>query len=57
MSLYIDIFSTEGRKHNAGMLADPELLRDLGQYAFSISGDPLCLYEDYAYPLRVHLHW
>ena len=56
MSPFIDIFSTEGRKHDAGMLANSGLLRDLGQYAFSISGDPLRLYGDYAYPLRVHLH-
>ena len=57
MSLFIDIFSTEGRKHDAGMLADSGLLRDLSQYAFSIRADPLCLHGDSAYPLMVHLHW
>ena len=48
------LFSTEGRKHDAGMLADSGLLRDLSQYAFSTTGHPLCLYGDSAYPLRVH---
>ena len=57
MSLFIDIFSTEGRKRDAGMLADSGLLRDLSQYAFSIRADPLCLHGDSAYPLMVHLHW
>lgn len=37
------------------MLADSGLLRDLSQYAFSATREPLCLYGDHAYPLRVHL--
>lgn len=37
------------------MLADSELLNDLQQYAFSSTGQPMCLYGDPAYPLRVHL--
>ena len=37
------------------MLADSRLLNDLQQYAFSSTGQPMCLYGDPAYPLRVHL--
>ena len=46
---------SEGRRHDAGVLADSGLLRDLEQYAFSPAGQPMCLYGDLAYPLRVHL--
>ena len=28
---------------------------DLEQYAFSTTGQPMCIYGDPAYPLRVHL--
>ena len=45
----------EGRKHDAGMLADSGLLRDLEQFAFNPTGHPLCVYDDPAYPLRIHL--
>ena len=37
------------------MLADSGLLRDLEHYAFSTTRDPIALYGDPAYPLRVHL--
>ena len=37
------------------MLADSKLLDQLERNAFSTAGRPLCLYEDPAYPLRVHL--
>ena len=37
------------------MLADSGLLGELGQYAFSPTGQPMALYGDPAYPLRVHL--
>ena len=37
------------------MLADSGLLQDLEQYAFSTLGQPMCIYGDPAYPLRVHL--
>ena len=37
------------------MLADSGLMRDLERYAFSPTGDPMALYGDPAYPLRVHL--
>ena len=49
------ILLLEGRKHDAGMVTDSQLLRDLGQYAFSPTGVPLCVYGDPAYPLRIHL--
>ena len=37
------------------MLRDSGLLQDLEQYAFSTTGQPMCIYGDPAYPLRVHL--
>ena len=49
------LFLPEGRKHDAGMLADSGLLRDLENHAFSPTGNPMALYGDPAYPLRVHL--
>ena len=48
-------FITEGRKHDAGMLADSGLLNDLQRFAFSTTGHAMCLYGDPAYPLRIHL--
>ena len=48
-------FVAEGRKHDAGMLADSDLLHDLNQYAFNLAGQPLCIYGDPACPIRVHL--
>lgn len=37
------------------MLADSGLLNNLENYAFFPNGDQMCIYEDSAYPLRVHL--
>ena len=37
------------------MLRESEFLRDLQQFAFSHAGQPMCVYGDPAYPLRVHL--
>ena len=37
------------------MLADSGLLQRLEQYAFSTIEEPMCIYGDPAYPLRVHL--
>ena len=37
------------------MLRDSGLLTELGNHAFSPTGEPMCLYGDPAYPLRVHL--
>jgi hypothetical protein len=45
----------EGKKHDSGMLADSNLLNLLGQHSFDTAGNPLCIYGDPAYPLRVHL--
>jgi len=37
------------------MLAESHLLHDLERNAFSSTGEPMCIYGDPAYPLRVHL--
>ena len=37
------------------MLADSGQLNDLQRFAFSTTGQPMCLYGDPAYPLRFHL--
>ena len=37
------------------MLAESGLLQELERYAFSTGGQPMCIYGDPAYPLRVHL--
>lgn len=37
------------------MLADSGLVADLETHAFSITGQPMCIYGDPAYPLRVHI--
>lgn len=37
------------------MLTDSGLMQDLQQHAFSHGGQPMCLYGDPAYPLRVQL--
>ena len=37
------------------MLAESRLLQSLEVAAFSTTGQPMCLYGDPAYPLRVHL--
>ena len=47
--------SLEGRRHDAGMLADSRLLDSLEHFAFNPAGQPLCLYGDPAYPLIIHL--
>ena len=48
-------FLPEGRKHEPGMLAASGLLRELQRHAFSPTGNPVTLYGDPAYPLRVDL--
>ena len=37
------------------MLADSGLLNDMGNSAVSLVGQPMCVYGDPAYPLRIHL--
>ena len=48
-------YLSEGRKHDAGMLRESGLLPMLQHNAISPTGQPLCVYGDPAYPLRVHL--
>ena len=47
--------STEGRKHDAAMLRESNLLGELRQFSHSANGNQLCIYGDPAYPLRQHL--
>ena len=47
--------SVEGRRHDSGMLCDSDLLTQLQHYSHSPHGDPLCIYDDLAYPLRPQL--
>ena len=47
-------WSFEGKRHDSTILHESGLLTDLRRVAF-YNGDPLCLYGDPAYPLRVHL--
>ncbi|XP_068704403.1 uncharacterized protein [Montipora foliosa] len=46
---------TEGRCHDASMLRDSQLYQSLERFAFNPLGQPMCLYGDPAYPLRIHL--
>ena len=45
----------EGKMHDAAVLAESHLYDRLKTYAFSTTGQVMCIYEDPAYPLRVHL--
>lgn len=45
----------EGKRHDAGMLIDSNLLQELERNAFSPTGQPMSVYGDPAYPLRIHL--
>ena len=45
----------EGKRHDSGMLADSGILQTLQLHSHSPSGNPLCIYGDMTYPLRVHL--
>ena len=46
----------EGRRHDSGMLASSGLLQDLQRFSNSpVTGLPMCVYGDPAYPLRAHL--
>ena len=44
----------DGRKHDSGMLTESCLLAQLQQHSFGANGNPLCIYGDPAYPLRIH---
>ena len=37
------------------MLRDSQLLQSLQTFAFDLHGQPMCVYGDPAYPLRIHL--
>ena len=37
------------------MLADPGTLNDMGNFAFSPAGQPMCIYGDPPYPLWIYL--
>lgn len=44
-------FNSEGRKRNASMLVDSNLLLELDRNAFSPRGQPTTIYGDPAYTL------
>jgi len=46
---------SEGKRHDAGVLAESGLLQDLQRCAIFSTGHPICVYGDPAYPLSVHL--
>ena len=46
---------TEGKRHDSGMLRMSGLLDQLQQFSHSLARQPLCIYGDPAYPLRIHL--
>ena len=50
-----DVCISEGRMHDAGMLADSGFLNNLQRFAISATGQPMCIYEDPAYSLRGRL--
>ena len=49
------LLQMEGQRHDSGMLAMSGLLPMLEVHSISPNGQPLCIYGDPAYPLRVHL--
>ena len=51
----LSLFFTEGVRHDAGMLRMSGLLEALDQYSYSSTNQPLCIYGDRGYPMRVHL--
>ena len=48
-------FFLKGRRHDAAMLWDCQLLHSLQILAFDVLGQSVCIYGDPAYPLRIHL--
>ena len=53
--IYFSLSLSEGRRHDAGVLADSGLLTQLQQRGFDTTGSRRCVYGDPAYPYRVHL--
>ena len=45
----------EGKRHDCAMLAFSGILPKLEEISFAPNGDPLCIFGDAAYPLRVHM--
>ena len=45
----------EGRRHDCFLLRESGILGSLNQFAFNSQREPLCLYGDPAYPVRIHL--
>ena len=45
----------EGCRHESGMLACSGLLQQLEQHSYNLYLEPMCLYGDLAYSLRLHL--
>ena len=54
ITFFLFVFQ-EGRRHDSGMLADSGVYNELARNSFDPAGNPLCLYGDPAYSLRVHL--
>ena len=53
---YVNFFTlTEGKMHDARMLGESKLYNCLEQFVFSHNGDPMCIFGDPAYPLRIRL--
>ena len=52
---YFYFVLTEGKKQDAAMLAESNLYDNLQRFAFSQTGQSMCVYGDPAYPLRIHL--
>ena len=53
--LICNLGPVEGRTHDSGMLAESRLLDQLQFHAYKPNREPLCIYGDFAYLLRVHL--
>ena len=51
---FILIYFVEGKRHDAAMLIDSGLLENLENYPF-VNGQPMCIYGDPAYSLRIYL--
>ena len=45
----------EGKRHDSGMLARSGVLNQLQRFSVDTNWNPLCIYGDPAYPLRLHL--
>ena len=53
--IYIMCYNFRGNRHDGRMRADYRLLNLLEKLAFSPVGEPVCMYVDPAYTMRVHL--